>query len=118
MQNYIVLVSGKISNSVLQYLERQGCDVQSILQVCECPVELLRDTSYWLQATKMEDILRQVDTIYLDLPEKYTYEVGRTCESLRSWGVLDSVLKWWNRRSIFTGTLRAFCRIFYLLNPP
>ncbi|MCB9072077.1 MAG: hypothetical protein H6623_00525 [Bdellovibrionaceae bacterium] len=118
MQNYIVLVSGKISNSVLQYLERQGCDVQSILQVCECPVELLRDTSYWLQATKMEDILRQVDTIYLDLPEKYTYEVGRTCESLRSWGVLDSVLKMVESPLDIYGHPSRFLSYFLSPEPP
>lgn len=41
----------------------------------------------------MEALLQEIDRQFLDLPEDFVREVGRQCEQLRSWGVLDSVLK-------------------------
>ncbi len=93
MQNYWVLISCKLSNSVLTSLERQGCDIQTVLQLSDVPVECLRDTAYWLQATRMEDFLRLVDETYLELPENFCFDIGKSSENLRAWGVLDSVLK-------------------------
>lgn len=118
MQNYSVLVSCKLSNSVLTYLERQGYDVQTVLQACDVPVEFLRDTSYWLQATKMEDFLRLVDETYLDLPERYCFDIGKASEHLRAWGVLDSVLKMVESPLDIYGHPTRFLSYFLSPEPP
>lgn len=118
MQNYTVLVSCKLSNSVLTYLERQGCDVQTVLQSCDVPVEFLRDTSYWLQARKMEDFLCLVDETYLDLPENYCFDIGKSSETLRAWGVLDSVLKMVESPLDIYGHPTRFLSYFISPEPP
>lgn len=118
MQNYIVLVSCKLSNSVLTYLERQGCDVQTVLQSSDVPVEFLRDTSYWLQARKMEDFLCLVDETYNDLAESYCFEVGKSSEQLRAWGVLDSVLKMVESPLDIYGHPTRFLSYFISPEPP
>lgn len=118
MQNYSVLVSCKLSNSVLTYLERQGYDVQTVLQACDVPVEFLRDTSYWLQATKMEDFLQLVDETYLDLPERYCFDIGKASEGLRAWGVLDSVLKMVESPLDIYGHPTRFLSYFLSPEPP
>jgi hypothetical protein len=118
MQNYLVLISCKLSNSILTYLERQGYDVQAVLQSCDVPVEFLRDTSYWLQARKMEDFLNLVNDSYLDLPETYCFDVGKGSENFRAWGVLDSVLKMVESPLDIYGHPTRFLSYFISPEPP
>ncbi len=88
-----MLISCKVSNSVLTFLERQGRDLSSIFQNIDAPEEFLRDPACWLESTKMENLLKDIDQTFTDLPEGYVREIGRQNEQLRAWGVLDSVLK-------------------------
>lgn len=118
MQNYLVLLSCKLSNSILTYLERQGFDVQTVLQSCDVPVEFLRDTSYWLQARKMEDFLNLVNETYLELPETYCFDVGKNSENYRAWGVLDSVLKMVESPLDIYGHPTRFLSYFISPEPP
>ena len=113
-----MLISCKLSNSVLTYLERQGCDIQTVLQISDVPVECLRDTSYWLQATKMEDFLRLVNDTYLDLSESFCFEIGKASENLRAWGVLDSVLKMVESPLDIYGHPTRFLSYFISPEPP
>lgn len=88
-----MLISCKLSNSVITSLERQGRDLSAVLQQIDVADEFLHDPASWLEAPKMEMLLREIDNTFLDLPEDYVREVGRSSEQLRTWGVLDSVLK-------------------------
>lgn len=88
-----MLISCKVSNSVLTFLDRQGRDLSSLFQVIDVPEEFLRDPACWLEADKMESLLKEIDQQFTDIPDEYVREVGRQNEQLRAWGVLDSVLK-------------------------
>ena len=86
--------SGKISNSVLNYLDKQGVALEGLYDLTDLPVEFLRDASSWLEAEKLEKFLRSLDQAYgMKIQGCFMSEVGRNCFRLRSWGVLDSVLR-------------------------
>ncbi len=90
-----MLFSCKISHSILTYLDRQGADLSALFEACEYPSEFLRNPSHWLEADKMEELL----TFFRRDFNRYSRdgdlisEAGHTCKDLRSWGVLDSVLR-------------------------
>jgi hypothetical protein len=95
-----VLFSCKITHSVLNYLDRRGEDLESFYENCDWPAEFLHDPSSWLEADKMENILRMIDESYGHLAvndescvEPLNVTVGHQCKDLRGWGVLDSVLR-------------------------
>jgi hypothetical protein len=95
-----VLFSCKITHSVLNYLDRRGEDLESLYEKCDWPAEFLHDPSSWLEAEKMENILRQIHETYGtralrddESGESLIVAVGHQCKDLRSWGVLDSVLR-------------------------
>ncbi len=86
--------SCKITNSVLSFLEASGDDLSPLIETSTLPEEFLKDTSYWLKAQEMEHFLSQVVRLYqgnydVDLLEK----IGHQVPELRSWGLLDSVLR-------------------------
>lgn len=91
-----MLFSCKITHSVLTYLDRRGEDLGALNDFCDWPTEFLRDPSSWLEAEKMENLLRLIDQEYGRDPriEGNLMEiVGHFSKDLRSWGVLDSVLR-------------------------
>jgi signal transduction histidine kinase len=110
-----VLFSCKITHSVISYLDRRGEDLGLLYEKCDWPMEFLRDPSSWLEADKMENLLRliegdfggrggqreapkrrmdgSVDAIEENLEDGLIANAGRQCKDLRSWGVLDSVLR-------------------------
>lgn len=91
-----MLFSCKITHSVLNYLDRRGEDLGALNDLCDWPTEFLRDPSSWLEAEKMENLLRVIDQEYGKDPraEGALMElVGHFSKDLRSWGVLDSVLR-------------------------
>ena len=94
-----VLFSCKITHSVITYLDRRGEDLEALYEKCDWPAEFLRDPSSWLEAEKMENLLRQIDHDYGRerigelATENLILAVGHHCKDLRAWGVLDSVLR-------------------------
>jgi hypothetical protein len=91
-----VLFSCKITHSVITYLDRRGEDLEVLNEKCDWPTEFLRDPSSWLEADKMENLLRTIDTEYGPDPqtdESLMVSAGHQCKDLRAWGVLDSVLR-------------------------
>lgn len=90
-----VLFSCKISHSIVTFLDRRGEDLQGLYEHSDWPAEFLRDPSYWLEADKMESLLEYFRKEYAHtVPEgSFIREVGHQCKNLRSWGVLDSVLR-------------------------
>jgi len=91
-----VLFSCKITHSVLTYLDRRGEDLGALNDFCDWPTEFLRDPSSWLEADKMENLLRLIDQEYGRDPRfdgNLMEIVGHHSKDLRAWGVLDSVLR-------------------------
>jgi hypothetical protein len=89
-----VLLSCKISSSVLSFLENQGEDISPLLEATQLPEEFLRDPSYWMQAQDMEVFLFQALEISMRHFEGPLFQkIGHEGPSLRSWGVFDSVLR-------------------------
>lgn len=82
-----------MTNSILVFLEKQGRDLSSVLQSVDVPEEFLRDPACWLEAPRMEAFIKEIDRTFVDLPDHFVRDIGRNSEQLRSWGVLDSVLK-------------------------
>ena len=87
--------SGKISNSILSYLESKNFDSEDLYELTGLPFEFLRDPSAWLEADKIESLLSAAEEKF---QQKYPSEdlisqAGHACNEIRSWGALDSVLK-------------------------
>ncbi len=89
-----MLFSGKITNSIILYLDRHSVDVQRLYELTELPSEFLREPSCWIPAQDVEKFFATVDrefgAVFHDSLPKL---VGHECHLLRSWGVLDSVIK-------------------------
>src|SRR5690606_38367452 len=84
-----------ITNSILRYLEQNGAALDALLEETDLPIEFLRDPSYWLKTDEVEKILSASERLY---GEPYGHgdlilNTGHACWELRSWGVLDGVLK-------------------------
>jgi len=78
----------------LNYLERNGEDTSLLLQSTTLPEEFLKDPSYWMPAQDMEkflEIAAQMPTQKQE--ENLLQKIGHQTPDLRSWGVLDSVLR-------------------------
>jgi hypothetical protein len=91
-----VLFSCKITHSVITFLDKRGEDLEALYDRCDWPAEFLRDSSSWLEADKMENLLKQIDTDYGRGPqsdENLMLAAGHQSKDLRAWGVLDSVLR-------------------------
>jgi signal transduction histidine kinase len=95
-----MLFSCKITNSAIQYLSANGADMEELFRELDMPEEFLRDTSYWLEAEKMEYFLDRASKIVTKLgieeindSDSFASYLGHNCYKLRSWGVLDSVLR-------------------------
>jgi hypothetical protein len=90
-----MLFSGKITNSFLVYLDRKGIDTEKLFELTDLPSEFLREPSCWIPCDDMEKFIVAIDrefgALFSDghLPTL----VGHSCHELRSWGVLDSVIK-------------------------
>lgn len=91
----MVYFSGKITHSVLNFLTHKGVSLDSLYEWVEIGPDQLRDTTGWIFADQVEDFLKQIETEYqaefVDI--NFCEELGHASESLKSWGVLDSVLR-------------------------
>lgn len=87
--------SGKITNSVITYLQAQGIELSEICEVTDIPSEFLKDPTGWLDARKVEDFLHQVENLsVMRLGVDGLFErVGHGATDLKAWGTLDSVLR-------------------------
>lgn len=112
-----VYFSGKVTNSVFSYLERNGSDLDGVYSLMDSPVGFLRDPSHWLMADQVEKFLDQVQNTYgpqLSVDDLCEV-VGHQSHTLHSWGVLDSVLKMMmSPQDIFTQPQRF---ISYFISP-
>lgn len=89
-----MLFSGKITNSFLVFLDRHGVDQEKIFELTDLPSEFLREPSCWIPAQDVEKFIAGLDREFGSLfQENLPTLVGHKCHELRSWGVLDSVIK-------------------------
>lgn len=90
----MMLFSGKITNSFLVYLDKHDVDSEKLFELTDLPTEFLREPSCWIPAQDVEKFVANMDrefgSIFHDSLPKL---VGHDCHMLRSWGVLDSVIK-------------------------
>ncbi len=111
--------SCKITNAVLTYLEDQGEDLTALYEIAPIPMELLRDTSYWLSAPSMENFLETISHLPLNSHGKdFLKHIGHQAPQILAWGVLDSVLRMMPRpQEIFNQPAR-FLSYFISPDPP
>jgi hypothetical protein len=89
-----MLFSGKITNSFLVYLDRNGVDTEKLFELTDLPTEFLRDSSCWIPAADVEKFITAIDREFgSNFSENLAKLVGHECHQLRAWGVLDSVIK-------------------------
>lgn len=115
----IVYFSCKISNAVLAHLEHRGEDLSRLYEMSLPPMELLRDPSSWLSAPEMESFLESMVQLDWNLPEgALLKEAAHSGPNLRSWGVLDSVLRMMPRPQEIFHQPERFLSYFISPEPP
>jgi hypothetical protein len=90
-----VYFSGKVPNSVFSYLSRKSADLERFYEATDLPAELIKDPTCWLDAKQVETFLQQIEFEFgqLSAESSLMSDIGLHCHELRSWGVLDSVLR-------------------------
>lgn len=110
--------SCKISNAVLNILEEQGEDLALLYEQTHLPVELLRDPSFWISAPDMEGFLELALRLPLKQDGNILQRAGHEGPTLRSWGVLDSVLRMMPRPQEIFNQPEQFLSYFISPKPP
>lgn len=114
-----MLLSCKLSNTVLQYLEARGEDLAPLLESVSLPEEFLKDPSYWMRASDMEAFLEQVSRLsWRSVEENLLQKIAHASPQLRSWGVLDSVLRMMPRPQEILAQPSRFLSNFISPEPP
>ncbi|MDZ4660379.1 MAG: hypothetical protein SGJ18_02040 [Pseudomonadota bacterium] len=110
--------SCKITNSVIRHLHSQGQDLDPIIEAIDVPKEFLEDPSYWLDAAKIETFLREVDLSFTEGTQSIITKIGHLCPTLKSWGVLDSVLRMMKEPQDMFSQPQRFLSYFISPAPP
>ncbi|MDX9731683.1 MAG: hypothetical protein RBT63_07930 [Bdellovibrionales bacterium] len=93
-----LLLSCKLTNAVLKFLERRGEDLEPLYERFDWPLHYLRDSSSWLEADRLEYVLAILEEIYgrrvaSETGGDFFEYIGHISPQLRAWGALDSVLR-------------------------
>jgi hypothetical protein len=112
--------SCKITNSVLSYLQKNGGDAAAIFSEGHPLTEdVLRDPNCWANAADVESFLEQlVRSPIVDGDENFLQKAGHEGPHLRSWGVLDSVLRMMPRPQEIFSQPERFLSYFIAPQPP
>ncbi len=115
-----MLFSGKITHSIVQYLDRVGVDQDRLYDLTELPTEYLRDPSCWIDAQDVENFLKSVDLAFSEFApdQSVIVHAGHLCAELRAWGVLDSVLRMMQRPEDIFSQPHRFLSYFVSPAPP
>lgn len=109
--------SCKISSAVIRFFESLGEDLTLLLESTSVPEEFLRDPSYWMSAEEMESFLEQA--LRLSKEEGSLFQkIGHSGPQLRSWGVLDSVLRMMPKPEEILNQPQRFLSYFITPEPP
>lgn len=89
-----MLFSGKVTNSVMVFLDRSGFDPERVLDLSHLPAEYLRDPTGWIDAKDVEDFFEAIERdLGSNINDALATVVGHQCYDLKAWGVLDSVIR-------------------------
>ncbi len=91
-----------------------------MLEGTSLPEELLRDPSYWMNSNDVEDFLSRAVSLYhgRNASENLLTEIGHATAKIRSWGVLDSVLRMMPRPQEIFNQPEKFLSYFISPAPP
>jgi hypothetical protein len=114
-----VYFSSKITNSILSYLDVRGYDTTTVLDRIDFPEEFLRDPAYWIKADQMESWLHLFVENYQPMEgTDLLLEIGSKIHEIKSWGVLDSVLRMMPRPQEIMNQPERFLSYFISPAPP
>ena len=116
-----MLLSSKITHSVLRFLESKGLDSESLCSLINTPEEFLKDPSSWQPAKNIEFFLAKSESLFKEAmaqksDRSFIQCVGHECAKLESWGVLDGVLKMIKHPRQFYAQPTNF--LSYFISPP
>ncbi len=100
------------------YLQHQGYDLEPLLETIDTPKEFLEDPSYWIDGHKIETFLQEADKQFSQGTKSIITVVGHNCATLRSWGVLDSVLRMMKQPEDMYSQPQRFLSYFISPAPP
>lgn len=112
--------SGKITHSVLNFLTHKGVGLDSLYEWVEISPDQLRDTTGWIFADQVEEFLKQIELEYASEigEDNFCETLGHMSESLKSWGVLDSVLRMMTSPKDIYSQPQRFISYFISPEPP
>lgn len=112
--------SGKVTHSVYNYLVRNLSDIEGLYELTEISTEMLRDPTCWIEAKSVEQFLENIDKEYgyISQDKPLLTTIGHSCSELRSWGVLDSVLRMMQDPQDVFGHPQRFLSYFISPAPP
>ena len=119
-KNDPVYFSGKVTHSVYNYLVRNLSDIEGLYELTDISTEMLKDPTCWIEARSVERFLEAIDKEYGSITQDKTLltTIGHSCSELRSWGVLDSVLKMMQDPQDVFGHPQRFLSYFISPAPP
>jgi hypothetical protein len=93
-------VSCKLSFTLISFAEQQGLDPAELFFDYPIPENWLTDPGQWITPAELDQFILQFLGWYqsksgksISQPLEFLREVGRSSSELRSWGILDSVLR-------------------------
>ncbi len=114
-----MLFSCKITNALLNFVDRQGGSLEPFYEGTDLPREFLQDPSYWLEADRLEHLVKSLENEYSGLVRgSVVTQTGHATPELRSWGVLDSVLRMLQRPQDVFSQPERFLSYFISPAPP
>ncbi len=113
-----MLFSCKISSAVLSFWDLKGEDLSPLLESTALPEEFLRDPSYWMKAPDMEAFLSSAQSLSHEPLQDLFQKIGHAGPELRSWGVLDSVLRMMPNPHEILAQPQRFLSYFISPEPP
>ncbi len=93
-----MLLSSKITHSVLNFLESKDLDAEILYSSVNTPEEFLKDPFSWQSAQSVEFFLEKFQSLFshtipLSSNIPLIQHVGHECVHLQAWGPLDDVIK-------------------------
>ena len=106
--------SGKITNSFFVFLNRYGLDTSIFFEITPLEIDFIREPDSWMDAKQVELLLRNIRGAYQQgfLDKDLVRTVGHNAPHLKSWGVLDSSLDFFNSPKAIYEKLDKFLGFF------
>ncbi len=107
--------SCKVTNSVIKYFDEKGDDISPLFEELSLPLEFLRDPSSWVSSLQLEMFFQKL-LAHFNSDQTLLAEIAHQSAALKSWGVLDSVLRMMPRTDEVWAQPEKF--LSYFVSPP